>query len=885
VGAPRASRLRALAAKLHGALRGHRDDEFDQEMQEHLRLLTDRFIADGLSRDEAARAARRQFGNVTRLQEDRRAMQTLPSIEVFWRDFRYALRVLWKDRGFAAVSIATLGLGIGAATIIFSVVNNVLLAPFPYQGADRMLFPRIYDAQSTPVRQGYKAVEALALIEDTHVFDGVVAALGETILYRHGAGTDSLNGARVTPGTFEFFGMPALHGRVLQPGDYEPGAPPVFVMRYKTWRERFNGDESLVNQTLILNGTARTLVGVMPPRFGWYGADVLIPEKLTPDAAGNFWFVLGRMKPGVSIEQTTADVTLVTSRLAKILPQDYPANFSVRAVRLIDSVVDRVDAFKATLYTVLAAVGLLLLIACANVANLMLARATTRAQEFAVRMVLGAGRARLTWLTMIESLVLATAGAVLGLFLASAGLQTLVATLPPFVIPSEAVIGLNTPVLIFTLCLTVLTTLIFGLAPALRSSRGEANNSLRDGGRSVIGGIRARRLRDAVVVMEVALSLTLLIGAGLLTRSFAALRSVDLGVQVDHVFLTGLRLPVDRYKPDERGPRFFEPLLARVKALPGVVDATISSNVPPYGGPDSRVEVAGKGLDDTWRMAVQRVSEGYFRVLRLSFKQGRPFTEAEVNSARRVAVVNETFARRYLSGESALGRRVRAPSSGSADSGNDSWFEIVGVVTDVVNRGLRAPIEPEVWIPYTIGALGQPALMVRTSQDPASIGDAVRREVWAIDAGATARNDSTLERSLDEVAYAGPRFGLLVMTLFGGIGLMLVTVGVYSVLAYSTAQRTREIGIRMALGAEAMDALGLVVKSGLRLVGVGVAIGVAASLLLSRVLETQLVGVTSYDMWTFVATALLLLTTAAIACWIPARRAARVDPLVALRYE
>lgn len=889
---PRGSSLRSFAAKLRGFLRGHQiNREFEEEIHEHLQLLVERFVARGMSREEAATAARRQFGNTTSLQEDRRELQTLPSIEALWHDLRYALRTLWKSRGFAAVSIATLGLGIGAATAIFSVVENVMLSPFPYKDARQMVFPRIHNTEQSHEggRQGYTAKEFLEFAEGNHVFDGIVAATNDPVLYKQGEGTEEFDGARVTPGTFEFFGMPALYGRVLQPSDYESGAPPVFVMRHKTWVERFNGDSSILNKTFVLNGIPRTLVGIMPPRFGWYGADVFLPEKPARGAEGGasdaqeYWFVLGRLKPGVSIQQAQADLTVIANRLAKVYPQDYPPHFTVQIRKLGDTVVGRIET---TLYTVLAAVGLLLLIACSNVANLMLARATAREKEFALRAVLGAGRARIVRLLTAESLVLAMAGAMLGVLLAWGGLKALVAALPQDTIPSESVIELNAPVLTFTLCVAVLTALIFGLAPALQSFRRDLNDPVHESGKGTSGGFRGRWMRDAVVVMEVALSLVLLIGAGLLMRSFVALREVRLGLRADHVFQTVLLLPADRYKTARQATGFFRPLFARLKTLPGVVDAAASSALPPSGGAESRVEVAGKTHDEEWQTLFQYVSEGYFRVLRVEFKEGRVFTEAEINDARKLAVVNETFARKYLPNENPIGWRVRlARIETSREPVRDAWFEITGVVADVTNRGLQTPIEPEAWIPYTIAGSEAQVLLVRTSQDPGTMMNALRKEVWATDAGVPLAYSGTLEDRISEGLYAGPRFGLLLTAIFACIGLVLVTVGVYSVLAYSTARRTHEIGIRMALGAAGDDVLGMVVKTGLRLVAAGMAIGIAVSLALGRLMGTQLVGVRAYDPATLATTTLLLTLTAAVACWIPARRASRVDPMVALRYE
>jgi len=882
-------KLRAFASKLHTLLRRqHRpEDEFDDEVQQHLQLLTERYMAQGMSRQAAAEAARRQFGNTTLLQEDRRDLQRFPLIEEVWHDLRYSLRTLWKAGGFAAVSIATLALGIGAATAIFSVIDNVLLAPFPYQGAARMVFPRIHAAQQAPDegRQGYTANEVLEFAENNHVLDGLTAAKEDLVLYRHGEGTEQLYGAHVTPGTFEFFGLPALHGRVAQPEDYAPDAPPVFVLRYKTWKERFNGDLSVLNKTFVLNGAARTLIGIMPPRFGWYDADVYIPERLARAAgAAGFpdWFLLGRLRPGVSRLRAEADLTVIANRLAKINPQAYPAHFTVQLRKLGDTVTGR---FEETLYTVLAAVGLLLLIACSNVANLLLARATTREKEFALRTALGARRARLVRLLMVESLVLAIAGAALGIFIAWGGLKLLVAAMPQDLIPAETVIALNAPVLLFTLGVAALTPLIFGLLPALQSSRRDLTDPLRDSAKGVGGGFQGRWLRDAVVVGEVALSLTLLIGAGLLMRSFVALRKANLGLRADHVFETAVVLPAERYKTPPQVTGFFRPLLARLGALPGVVDAAESSTVPPYSFETSKLEIAGKTHQDDWQTLLQTVSQQYFRTLRIELKRGRTFSEQEVNDARKVAVVNQTFVLRYFPGETPLGRRIRLASVESADPRHDSWFEIIGVVGDVTNNGLQAPAEPEVWVPYTtLGSEGR-VLLVRTAQDPSTMMEVVRKEVWAADSEVGLAYPSTLDDRLSKILYAGPRFGLVLMTIFGCIGLILVTVGVYSVLAYSTAQKTHEIGIRMALGAEDTEVLRMVVRTGLRLVIAGMAIGIAISVMLGRLIGAQLEGVTAYDPATLGGTTLLLTMTAALACWIPARRAARVDPMIALRYQ
>jgi putative ABC transport system permease protein len=881
-----AVKLRGFAAKLRGLFGGHPPDgEFDDEIQEHLQLLVERFVTQGMPREEAAAAARRQFGNSTLLQQDRRELQTLPSLEALWRDLQYAMRTLCRSRGFALISIATLGLGIGAATAIFSVIDNVLLNAFPYQGAERIVFPRIHNAQGEGEggRQGYSASEFLEF-QTNHVFDGMSGASGDLVLYKNGEGTEQLYGTYVTPATFEFFGMPALHGRVAQPSDYQPGAPPVFILRYKTWIERFGGDLSILNKSLVLNGIPRTLIGIMPPRFGWYDSDIYIPERMTQDAktgSEGAWFLVGRLKRGVSVQQAEADLSVIAHGLAKIHPHDYPAHFTVEVRRLGATVVGR---FEATLYTVLAAVALLLLIACSNVANLMVARATTREKEFALRAVLGAGRAGIVRLLMIESLVLAIAAALSGILLAWGGLKALVALMPQDVIPAESVIALNTRVLTLTLCVAAVTAVFFGLVPALQSSRRDLNDPLRDSGKGVSGGFRGRRFRDAVVIAEVALSLTLLIGAGLMMRSFVALRAIQPGFRSDHVFQAVLSLPDNRYKTPQDALAFSRPLLARLKALPGVTAAAESTALPPDNESESKLEIAGKTHVEDWQVAFQCISAEYFQVLRIQFRAGRAFTDTDINDVRKVAVVNETFVHRYLPNENPIGRRLQLAAV-VADPARAAWFEIIGVVKDVTNRGLQSRIEPEVWLPYTVTNSNGYVLMVRTSQDPGSVMNVVRQAVWATDSGVALAQPGTLDVHVNERLYAGPRLAFLLMTIFGCIGLVLVTIGVYSVLAYSTAQKTHEIGIRMALGAESSNVLAMVVRTGLRLVLAGMGIGIVASLALGRLLSNQLVGVAVHDPATLAAASLLLTLTAAMASWIPARRAARVDPMIALRHE
>jgi putative ABC transport system permease protein len=814
-------------------------------------------------------------------------------METLAQDIRYALRTLRKSPGFALVAILTLALGIGASTAIFSVIENILMEPFPYPDAQRYMSVLIHNTEENPQegRADFNAAEFLDYVDQNHVFDRVIGNSTLDVLYRSGEGTQRFNGNLVSPGTFEFFGMPALFGRVMQPADYEPGAPPVFVLRYKTWVNQFGADPNIINKTFVLNDTPRTLIGIMPPRFGWGDADLWIPEKLSRTASSSsaaswptrYWYFLGHLRHGVSMKQAEADIAVVAKRLALVYPKEYPKHFTVRIQSLTEQVVGQ---FRNTLYIVLAAVGLLLMIGCGNVANLLLAKATTREKEFAIRSALGASRRRVIGQLLVESLILALAGTLLGTLLAWVGLRFIVALMPQDIIPAESVIRLNLPVLLFTLAVAVSTALLFGLVPAMKAARKDLNEPLRDTGKGLTGGFRHGKFRNALVITEVALSFTLLVAAGLLMRSFVALRQVPLGMQPDHIFVTRIALPVERYKTADQIAGFYRPLLQRIKALPGVVDATETTALPPYGGIDTEIEIPGKSHSEKWNASVCLCSEGYFPVLKIPFLEGRPFNESEVNAARKVAVVNQTFVKKYLSPDNPIGKQVQIRRlSEFADQVADPTFEIIGVAADVKNNGLQEPPGPELWVPYTVTGSAFRGILVRTTQEPLTLMNAARHEIWATDSNVALTLTGTLEGYISQWSYAGPRFGFMLMMIFASIGLILVTLGVYSVLAYTTAQRTQEIGIRMALGAESSDVLKMVIRMGLRLVAIGVVAGLLASLAMGKIIATQLWGVSAYDPWTLTLVPTLLFLTGLLACWLPARRASRVDPLIALRHE
>lgn len=814
--------------------------------------------------------------------------------EILWNDFRFAARSLWKARAFTVVAVVTLALGIGASTAIFSVIDNILLDPFPYADSERFMVVMIHNTEdgTTGGREGFSGPEFFDYVNQNHVFDRIIGDLSDQdVTYTTRDGAQRLSGDFVAPNTFEFFGMPALYGRALEKADYEIGAAPVFVLRHKAWTTYFNGDPAILNKTFVLNGIPRTLIGIMPPRFAFGNADVWIPQ--TPSRASQaepagqetvYWDILAHLKPGVTIPQAEADLNVLAHQLSSAYPKDYPKNFTVQVQSLIDQVV---GPFRSTLLIVLAAVSLLLLIGCANVANLLLARATTREKEFAIRASLGASRWRIIRQLLLESFLLAVCGAMLGSVLAWAGLKALIALTPPETIPAEAAIRMNGTVLLFTLGVAAVTALLFGLVPALQASRRDFNDSLRDTGKGVSGsGAGHTRFRNAVVVLEVSVSLMLLVGAGLLMRSFAKLREVSFGFSADHVLIARLPLPEERYKTTGQLSGFFRPLIDRLRSLPGVVDAAETSSIPPYGTNSSEIDVLGTPHSAKWIALYQLGSQGIFNVLRMRFLEGRPFTADEVNRARKVVVINEAFRRRYLENDNVIGRRIHvAELEQLTDPVHDAVFEVIGMVADAKNQGLQEAAQPEIWIPYNVTSSGARNILVRTANDPLRMTNTIRQEIWAVDPSVAQTSMGTLEQLISANSYAQPRFAFLLITVFASIGLILVSVGVYSVISYTTARRTQEIGIRIALGAAVGDVERLVIGKGVRLVAIGIALGLVGSFALSGVVASQLWGVSPHDALTLVAVPAVLLLVGVLACWIPARRATHVSPVVALRYE
>jgi putative ABC transport system permease protein len=806
-----------------------------------------------------------------------------------WQDWRYGWRGVRKQPGFALLAVAALALGIGSATTIFSVIDNVLLDPFPYAEAQTIVVIHVRDLAHSgqSARQYFLLSEFLDYQEQNHVFDQVFGTEDVDVLYTGSEGTERFFGARVTPNTFQILGVPALLGRAITPDDGKPGAPAVFVFSYKTWVNNYSRDPSVLGRTLVLNGRPRTLVGIMPPRFAHRGADLWMPVALDrgdPELRDRSFAMNAHLKPGVTTQQAQADLQVIGRRLAQVYSQQYPAQFAIQVDTLAESTVSH---FRKILVTLSAAVGFLLLIACSNVANMLLARASAREKEMAIRAALGASRWRLVRQLLMESFLLAVGGAAAGCLVAYLGIKAIVGTMPFGLIPDEAVIHLNVPVLLFSLAVAGLTAILFGLGPAMQAARPDIVEPLKDSGKGVSGGFRQGRLRNALVVLEVALSLVLLAGAGLLMRSFIALQHADLGLNPDNILVVRLPLPRAEYASAAAKQHFFQPLLRRLYALPGVVAATETSTLPPYGGIPTEVEITGKTHSEKWYAIFQLCSEGYFPTLGIRLLRGRALSEVEVNDARKVAVVNQTLVRRYFGPEDPIGRQIKLKElEADMDSPTaNPAFEIVGVVADVKNQGIQEPPRPEVFVPYTLTGYFERGILVRTSGDPLRLLNAARREIWAVDRNVALTLTGSLKDFLKRFSYAEPRFSLVLLGVFAGVGLVLVAIGVYSVLAYTVSRQTHEIGIRMALGAGQVDVLRMVLRMGGKLIGLGVVAGVVVSFVATRLLESQLWGVSARDPITLLGVVLVVSLSGLAACYFPARKATRVDPMVALRHQ
>lgn len=805
-------------------------------------------------------------------------------------DFRYAFRQFAKAPGFTAVAVLTLALGIGVTTALFSVVYGVLLDPYPYAASDEIWAPEIVDGKTgRGAGLRHSDYEALAKLP---VIDSAMATGGGPAVTLSGPGQaiELLNAPRISATALEFLGVPPVIGRVFTPADLQAnGEPsPVCVLSFKLWQRLFDGDRSIAGRTLVLDDQPHVILGVMPPRFGWYGNDGLwLPMSLNEPQRGVR--PIFRFKPGVTREIADQQLTAAMREIVQQTPARFPPmeTLSARFNNYLDVTVASGE-MRASLHLLFYAVGFLLLIACANVANLQLARAATRSREIAVRLALGASRGRLVRQLLTESLALSLAGGLLGVLFAFGLTQLIVALMPDFYVPNEARVTLNRWVLGFCIGVSVLTGILFGLAPGLQGTRPDLNEALKDGGHaSGLGGARGGRTRHTLVVVEIALSIVLLVGASLAVRGFVELQGIDRGLHTDRTLMLRLPLVPKRYVTLEQRNGFTRDLLERLQALPGVAAAAVGT-LPAFDA-GSGVTIPGQPKVPNG-VSLNYVSADYVRALGLTVAQGRDLSLQDVARANRVALISEAAARLWPNGENPIGRTIAVDSLVGGGTANlpvanaSKDVTVIGIVRDVRTRELRGAPPPVIYVPYTLRGPVNRTFVVRSRGEPDLLLNAARAELRAIDPEQPMLAPVTVDEILGRQTVQ-PRFNMALFSGLAGIALALAAAGIYSVLSYSVAQRTREIGLRMALGASRADIHQLVLSAGARLLVIGLAIGIWASIALARVLKTQVFTVPLLDPLALAAACALLSLAAFLACVIPARRATRVDPMVALRCD
>jgi putative ABC transport system permease protein len=884
----------------HVDLSPTRENEIIEEWSQHLEDRFDEAIGRGATEEEAHRAALDELGQLLgrelkgierRAPKNPVAPGTRRKSNFFGdvvQDVRYAVRMFAKNPAFTAIAIIALALGIGANSAIFSVVDAILLRPLPFKNPDQLVMvwenaTHLGFPKDTP-----SAANFIDWRQQSTVFQGM-AAFTEGTFNLTGVGEpERLEGRRVSANLFDVLGMNAIVGRTFVPQEDQPGTK-VAVLGEALWKRRFGGDPSVVGRAIALNGESYTVVGVVRstialPAFGKWRDQLWVPLAFSSEEAANrgshFLEVVARLKTGVTLTQAQAEMQTIMARLA----QQYP-DVNTRRGAVVNPLHEEiVGNIRPALLVLLGAVVFVLLIACANVANLLLARAAVRQKEIALRLALGADRARLTKQLLVESVMLSLMGAVVGLGFAYAGLQVLTRFVPPEVMQADA-ISINGSVLAFTLLVALITGIVFGLAPAIQASHFNVNDTLKEVGRDSGAGVRGKRMRSALVIAEVAVSFILLIGAGLLINSFMHLRNLDPGFRSDHLLTLNVDLSQVKYPDTPRRIAFFDEVLRRVRELPGVQSAAAAANLPfTYNGDSTGISVEGVPDPpiDQWPDVVYRtVGSDYFSTMGIPLVRGRDFNDQDTLDNGLAVIVGEKTAKHYWPNEDPIGKRLK-PGVSRSDS---PWRTVVGVVKDVRQNDFLAQPKMQMYFSFRqMKSLVPNALVIRTSVEPLSLATAARNAIWSVDKDQAVSNIDSMEHVVAG-AVARQRFSMLLLAIFAGLALVLAAVGIYGVMSYSVAQQTREIGIRIALGAKRSDVLAMTVKNGLKLVGVGLVFGLLIALALTRVMASLLFGIGATDPLTFISIAFVLFAVALLASYVPALRATKIDPMIALRAQ
>lgn len=857
------------------------EHELDEELQYHLDRQIDEGFTRGLDSEEATYTALRELGAITQSKEECRDMRAVGWIEDLIQDLRYAARTLRKNPAFSIVSVLALALGIGANTTMFSVAYGILLRPLPYADAGRVMAvfmnygPRDFQYGTMCVRDYLTWKANNRAFEDPALFRTLRMDIGG----KDGV-PEQVQGASVTSTFFPTLGVRPLIGRTLATGDDQPGTSSLVVLSEPIWRRRFAASSGVLGQTIVVNSTPATVIGVMPSAFQFPRSETEVWTNLPLNHPTRYgpWFyrAIARLKPGVTFEQAQAELNSIGVRLAQDNPYYQRVTFPILSIR--DALVG--TTVKPAILVLFGAVGLVLLIAVVNVANLMLARATVRQREIALRLSLGAGRGRVVRQLLTESIVLSLIGAAIGLGLAWGGIQ-LIRAGNPGNLPFIDSILLDWAALSFMVFISVLTGVLFGLVPALASARSDLNSTIKGGGRSNTAGHARGRARSLLVVSETALSLVLLVGAGLLLRSFVNLQRVTGGFFTPpQQILTMLISPGDRkYNEAAAGLAFYDEVLRRARKVPEVELAAVTDSLPPdrQGDADS-FQIEGQTLapgEMNPVVSAVTASPNLFQALRIPLVKGRYFGDHDRQGKTPVAIVSEGFARRFFPDQDAIGKRIRQ---------GGAWMEIVGVVGNVKYLGLTVDTDSAYYMPFAQTYSLRMYLVTRSSGDAAHLAETLRRDIQSIDPGVTLAQIGTMERSLN-LSMSRPRFNTVLLTLFAGIALLLATIGIYGLIAYSVAQRTHEIGVRMALGAAQADVMRMVVRQGVTLAAVGIVVGMGGAFILTRLLKTMLFGIGVTDALTFVAAPVGIMLVVLLATFVPALRATRISPVIALRYE